>query len=105
MFRANARSAETPNLMVMIDYVDVLYVTVTRHRNQAPCLHRLRVHGSANQHLLTLLNDAGRRSHGRFRQLHHRPHERSLGRRPWSTDEDSGVDSNYVYARLQLRHR
>lgn len=98
MFRANARSAETPNLMVMIDYVDVLYVTVYPVTETRPYAYiAFEFTASANQHLLTLLNDAAGDHTAVFDNFTIAPTSGRWVVAPWSTDEDSGVDSNYVY--------
>lgn len=98
MFRANARSAETPNLMVMIDYVEVLYATVYPVTETRPYAYiAFEFTASANQHLLTLLNDAAGDHTAVFDNFTIAPSSGRWVVAPWSTDEDSGVDANYVY--------
>lgn len=98
MFRANARSAETPNLMVQIDYVEVLHATIYPVTETRPYAYiAFEFTASANQHLLTLLNDAAGDHTAFFDNFTIAPSSGRWVVAPWSTDEDSGVDANYVY--------
>lgn len=98
MFRANARAAETPNLMVMIDYVEVLYATIYPVTETRPYAYvAFEFTASANQHLLTLLNDAAGDHTAAFDNFTIAPSSGRWVVAPWSSDEDSGVDANYVY--------
>ncbi|HOB97542.1 MAG TPA: immunoglobulin domain-containing protein [Verrucomicrobiota bacterium] len=98
MFRANARAAETPNLMVMIDYVEVLYATIYPVTETRPYAYiAFEFTASANQHLLTLLNDAAGDHTAVFDSFTIAPTSGRWVVAPWSSDEDSGVDANYVY--------
>jgi hypothetical protein len=97
-FRANARATQAPVLHVLIDTEEILVDNVQAVTGSNPYWHVAREFtAKATEQLLTLMNDASGDTTVLVDDFKIAPSPGTWTVAPWTGDEDSGVNPNFLY--------